>query len=153
MKNLGKRLLILGLLAAVIAIASDFWQAAAPKVNPPLTAGEWKLFAPADCGRPTKSEIQTWHDVSGSRRVCRADYVGPSAVRLTIFEMPQRDGATAFGAFQSWLSSGPGKVGFLKGRYFGVVDSQQADPAALDRFTTAIEKTFPGESGGRWYRQ
>src|SRR5579864_5039932 len=137
MKTLGKRLLIVGILAAAIAIGSDLWQAARPSVSPPSTADEWKLSAAVDCGKPLKAEIQSWPETSGARRVCRAEYAGPSAVRLTLFEMPERPGATAFGAFQSSLFSGPGKVGFLKGRYFGIVDSPQADRAALERFTAA----------------
>lgn len=152
LKPLGKRLLIVSILVAAIAIASDLWQIAPPGVNPPPTAAEWKLSAPADCGGPVKNEIQFWPEISGARRACRAEYDGPSAVRLTLFDMQERPGATALGAFQRSLFSGPGRAGFLKGRYFGVVDSQQADRAALQRFTVAIEKALPGESGGQWYR-
>jgi hypothetical protein len=54
--------------------------------------------------------------------------------------MSERPGATAFGAFQKSLFSGPGNASFLKGRYFGIVDSPQEDCAVLKRFTAAIEK-------------
>jgi hypothetical protein len=144
-KALGKRLLILGILAAVTAICADLWQAMTPTVNPPSNAAEWKLSAPPDCGRLVQAEVQSSAETSRARRVCRAEYAGPSAVHLVLFDMPERPGATAFGAFQSWISSerGVGKLGFFKGRYFGVVQSSQADPEALDRFIRAIEKTLP----------
>jgi hypothetical protein len=82
--------------------------------------------------------------------VCRAEYTGPLSVRLTLFDMSERPGATAFGAFQKSLFSGPGNASFLKGRYFGIVDSPQEDCAVLKRFTAAIERALPGESGGEW---
>jgi hypothetical protein len=151
-RTLGKRLLIVSILGAAIGIGADLWQAAMPSANPPPTAAQWKLSAPADCGRPLKVEIESWPGISGARRVCRATYVGPSKVRLTLFDMPEWPGATAFGAFQKWLSSGPGNMGFMKGRYFGVVDSPQSDSAGLERFRVSIEGTLPGKSENHWYR-
>jgi hypothetical protein len=149
-KTLGKRLLIVSILGGAMAIGSDLWLAAAPRVNLPLIAAEWKLSAPADCGRPAKAEVQSWPGTSSTRRVCRAQYVGEADVRLTLFDMPAD--AAAFDAFQSWLPSRPGRVGFFKGHFFGVVESTQADRGALERFTAAIEKALPGESEGHWYR-
>ncbi|MBZ5626601.1 MAG: hypothetical protein LAQ69_49160 [Acidobacteriia bacterium] len=64
--------------------------------------------------------------------------------------MPRWSGATAFDAFQKWRPAQPGKMGFFKGRYFGVVESPQADRATLDGFTVAVEKALPGSSEGRW---
>jgi len=66
-------------------------------------------------------------------------------VRLILVDMPERPGATAFGAFQSWITAGPGpgKMGFLKGHYFGIVESSQADEPTLKRFIAAIEKILP----------
>jgi hypothetical protein len=148
LKLLGKRVLILSILIAAFAIGSNLWQEAIPKVNPPPTAAEWKLSAPLDCGRASKAEIQSWPETSGARRVCPAEYTGPLSVRLTLFDMSERPGATAFGAFQKSLFSGPGNASFLKGRYFGIVDSPQEDCAVLKRFTAAIEKALPGDSGG-----
>jgi hypothetical protein len=69
---------------------------------------------------------------------------------LTLFEMPQWPGATAFDAFQKWRPAQPGKMGFFKDRYFGVVESPQADRATLDRFTAAMEDALPGRGGSRW---
>jgi hypothetical protein len=154
-KSLGKRLLIVIILGAAMAIGRDLWLAATPGVNPPPTAAEWKLSAPADCGKPAKAEIQSWPETSRARRVWRAEYAGPSSVRLILFDMPELPGATAFGAFQSWTtSSQPGQTAFLKGHYFGVVDSPQPDRPALERFRMAIEAALPSESGGRghWSR-
>ena len=140
------------ILGAAIGIGADLWQAVMPSVNPPAAAAEWQLSSPADCGNPLKAEIQSWPGTSGARRVCRATYVGPSKVQLTVFDMPEWAGATAFGVFQRWLSSGPGTMGFLKGRYFGVVDSPDLDHAAMERFRMAIENALPGKSESHWYR-
>jgi hypothetical protein len=41
-------------------------------------------------------------------------------------------------------------MGFFKDRYFGVVESPQADRATLDRFTAAMEDALPGRGGSRW---
>ena len=145
MKALGKRLLVLAVLAGAVAICSSLWQAAVPGVNPPPSVAGWKLAAPVDCGKATQSEVQSFPETSQARRVCRAEYAGPSVVRLTLFDMPERPGATAFGAFQSWVSSGrgSGQMGFLKGRYFGLVESSQSDHAALEGFVEEIKKALP----------
>ena len=154
MKSLGKRLLIVTILATAVAIGSDLWQAATPSVNPPPTAGGWQLSHPAVCGTPLKAETRLWLGTSAARRVCRAEYAGPSAMRLNLFEMPAGwpRCARAFDAFQKWLPSGPGKVGFFKGCYFGVVDSPRADRVALERFTLAIENALPGDGEGHVFR-
>lgn len=89
-------------------------------------------------------DLRAWPGTSAARRVCRAEYTGTRAVRLTLFELPDLPDATAFGAFQSWLPlSRPDKVGFFNGRYFGVAESPQADRAALERFTLAFKKSLP----------
>jgi hypothetical protein len=71
-------------------------------------------------------------------------------MRLTLFKMPGWPGATAFDALQKWRPAQPGKVGFFKGRYFGVVESPQADRPTLDRFTVAVEGALPAGDEGRW---
>ncbi len=71
-------------------------------------------------------------------------------MRLTLVEMPEQPGASAFDAWQKWRPAQPGKLGFYKGRVFGVVESPQADRATLDRFTVAVEKGLPAGSEGRW---
>jgi hypothetical protein len=71
-------------------------------------------------------------------------------MRLTLYEMPGWAGATAFDAFQKWHPAASGNEGFFKGRYFGVVESELADGATLDRFTVAVEKAIPGKGDSRW---
>jgi hypothetical protein len=149
-KTWGKRILGVSILGAAIAVGSDLWLLATPSVNPPSAAAAWKLSAPADCVNSVPAELQFWRGTSGARRVCRAEYAGSPAMRLTLFEMPEWPGATAFDAFQKWRPTQPGRVGFFKGRYFGVVESPLADRATLDRFAAAVEKALHGGSEGRW---
>ena len=151
MNTWGKRILGVGVLGAAVAVGSDLWSLATPSASPPSAAAGWRLAAPADCVHSVPAELREWRGISGARRVCRAEYAGLPGMRLTLFEMPQWPGATAFDAFQKWRPSQPGKLGFFKGRYFGVVESPQADRAALDRFTVAVEGALPGASGcGHW---
>lgn len=150
MKTWGRRILGVGILGAAIAVGSDLWVLATPSVQPPSAAAGWKLSAPADCVKPAPAELRVWRGTSGARRVCRAEYAGSPEMRLTLFDMPGWAGATAFDAFQKWPPAQPGKVGFFKGRYFGVVESPQADRAALERFTAAVEAALPAGSEGHW---
>jgi hypothetical protein len=146
----GRRVLGICILGAALAIGSDLWSIATPSVSPPATAAEWKLSAPADCVKSVPAELRAWRGTAGARRVCRADYTGTTTMRLTLFEMGSFPGASAFDAWQKWRPAQPGKMGFFKGRYFGVVESPQADRMTLDRFTVAVEKALPGGGQGRW---
>jgi len=149
-KTWRKRILGVSILGAAIAVGSDVWVLATPHINPPSAAAGWKLSAPAGCVNSIPAEAQVWRGTSGARRVCRAEYAGSPTMRLTLFEMPECPGATAFDAFQKWRPDQPGKIGFFKGRYFGVVESPQADRATLDRFAVAVQKALPGKSEDRW---
>jgi hypothetical protein len=150
MRTWGKRILGVGLGAVALAIGSDLWLHAMPSVDPPATAAEWKLAVRAVCGNTSAPHSQFWRGTSQARRVCQAEYAGSPSMRLTLFEMPEWAGATAFDAFQKWRPSQPGKMAFYKGRYFGVVESPQAGRAALDRFVVAVENTLPGSRQERW---
>jgi hypothetical protein len=66
---------------------------------------------------------------------------------LTIYDMPAW-GESAFDAWQKWQTQ-PGKMSFYKGRYFGVVESPNADMNTLNRFTVSIESALPPGSEGR----
>lgn len=58
-----------------------------------------------------------------------------------------------FDAFQRWLSAfRRGDAGFYKGCYFAVIESQQADAKALERFTQAIEQALPAGGEVHWLR-
>jgi hypothetical protein len=146
----GKRILGISILGAAIGVGSDLWLLAAPKAVPPSAAAGWRLSAPADCVDSVPAELRFWRGTSGARRVCRAEYAGSPTMRLTLFDMPGWAGATAFDAFQKWRPAQPGKIGFFKGRCFGVVESPQADRATLDQFAAAVEKALPGTGEGRW---
>ena len=150
MTTWAKRILGVSILGAAIAVGSDVWVLATPKTNPPSAVAAWKLSAPADCVNSLPAEAQSWRGTSGARRVCRAEYAGSPSIRLTLFEMPEWPGATAFDAFQKWRPAQPGKMGFYKGRYFGVAESPQADRARLDRFAVAVQNVLPGKSEGHW---
>jgi hypothetical protein len=71
-------------------------------------------------------------------------------MQLTLIDMPGTPGATAFDAWQKWPPGQLGKLGFYKGRFFGVVESAASDRKVLHLFTTAVEKTLPGSGEGRW---
>jgi hypothetical protein len=149
-KTWAKRILGVATLLAAIAVGSDLLRLARPHAGPPPAAGGWKLAAPAECAGSVPAELRSWRGVSGARLVCRGEYAGVPAMRLTLFEMPEWPGATAFDAFQKWRPAQPGKMGFFRDRYFGVVESPQADRATLDRFTEAVENALPGRGGNRW---
>jgi hypothetical protein len=64
-------------------------------------------------------------------------------MRLTLYDMPEWPGATAFDAMQKWNRQ-PGKMAFYKGRFFGVVESSpEADTETLSRFIVALEAALP----------
>jgi len=71
-------------------------------------------------------------------------------MQLTLIEMPGTPGATAFDAWQRWPPAQPGKLGFYKGRFFGVVESPASDRETLDLFTSDVQKTLSGSGEGRW---
>jgi len=135
------------LVVAAVGIASDLWLRAAPKVNPPATAGEWKLSAPAECGAMAPADVRSWRGIAGARRICRAEYAGSPPMRLTLIEMPGDPGATAFDAFQKWGPARQGAECFFRGRYFGVVEAAGAEPAALRRYLDALDHALPGRPG------
>jgi hypothetical protein len=145
-----KRVIQVAILAAVLAAGSEIWLLATPSVDLPRVADTWTLSGAADCRKYLTAEIREWRGVSGARRVCRADYAGSPPMRLTLLDMPGSPGATAFDAWQKWRPAQPGKMGFYKGRFFGVVESRRADREALNLFTSAVEKSLPGGSEGRW---
>jgi hypothetical protein len=149
-KTWGKRILGVAILLAAIAIGSELLRLAAPHAGPPPAVAGWKLAAPADCVNSVPAELRSWRGIAGARRVCRAEYAGAPNMRLTLFEMPEWPGATAFDAFQKWRPAQPGRMGFLRDRYFGVVESPQADRATLDRFTAAVQNALPGRGENRW---
>src|SRR5262249_18227461 len=88
----------------------------------PSTAGDWKLAEPASCFLPSPAERATWPGTSGARQMCRATFAGTPAMNVTLYEMPNRVGTSAFDAAQKFPAQ-PGKMGFFQGSYFGVVES------------------------------
>ena len=138
------------ILAAVLAGGSEIWLLATPTLDPPHFAGSWTLSGTAACVKSLPSEIRQWRGISGARRICRGEYSGSPPMRLTLLEMPESPGATAFDAFQKWPPAHPGKIGFFQGRFFGVVESPTADRGTLNVFTSAVEKSLPKGSEGRW---
>jgi len=143
------RALHIGLLTALLAAGSEIWLRATPTRDPPRAAGDWTLSGVPDCGKHLPSDRRQWRGISGARRICRARYQGPVPIQLTLVELPGTPGATAFDAWQKWPPSQPGKIGFYKGRFFGVVESA-ADRETLLRFTNALEEGLPGRGEGRW---
>jgi hypothetical protein len=144
MRTWFKRLGTLCLLAAAIAVCSDLLSYVAPSASLPATAAGWILASPQDCAKP---QFRNLRGTGGARRVCRGEYRGSPQMTLTIYDMPEW-GASAFDAWQKWQTQ-PGKMSFYKGRYFGVVESSNADRNALNRFTVAIESALPPGSEGR----
>jgi hypothetical protein len=145
-----KRVWHIAILAAVLAAGSEIWLLAAPSVDPPRIADTWTLSGTADCVKYIPLDIRQWRGISNARRVCRADYTGSSPMRLTLVEMPGSPGAAAFDAWQKWRPAQPGMLGFYKGRFFGVAESRMTDRKTLNLFTSAVEKSLPGRSEGRW---
>jgi hypothetical protein len=140
-----KRVWHVAVLAAGIAIFAHQRSCAEPLLALPSTVGEWKLIAPQSCLKPVPAELLAWRGTAGARQVCRAAYDGAPAMKLTLYDMPEVPGATAFDAEQKFPAQ-PGKMGFFKGHYFGVVESEGADREKLDRFVVAVEASIPGRS-------
>jgi hypothetical protein len=147
---MAKRVWHIAILAVLLAAGSDIWLLATPSADPPRVAGPWVLSAAAGCVKYIPPEIREWPGISGARRVCRADYTGLSPMRLTLLEMPGSPGATAFDAWQKWRPAQSSKMGFYKGRFFGVVESPTASREVLSLFISALEKSLPGGSEGHW---
>ena len=144
-----KRLGHVAILAVGIALLAHQRSCAEPLLALPSTAGEWKLTAPENCVKPVPAELLAWRGTAGARKVCRAGYSGSAAMKLTLYDMPEVPGATAFDAEQKFPTQ-PGKMGFFKGHYFGVVESEGARREDLDRFVVAVEASIPG--GNEFHR-
>ena len=143
--------------AAVLAAGIEVWSAvklpATPDVRPAASVAGWRLAAPAKCAKGAPPEARMSRGLSQTRRFCRAEYAGPRPVRVMIFELSAQPGGSAFDAFQKWTPAQAGKLAFYRGRFFGVVESEQADPVTLDRFTVAFERaTFGGSEPFEWRR-
>lgn len=149
MKTRWKRLAYLCIVGAVITVCSEQPSCATPNVVLSPTVAEWTLRSPQDCVKPAPADLRIWGGTTQARRVCRAEYDGPAQMRLTLFYMPGGPGATAFDALQRWKIQ-PGKMAFYKGRYFGVVESSQADRNALNRFTVAVTSKLPAGTEFHW---
>ena len=123
-----------------------------PYQDPPTAIPGWMLAGPAACGKSIPPDAHSWRGVATARRVCRAEYGGQPAMRLTLFDLPGYPaGGGAFDAWQKWPPNQPGKIGFFVGRFFGVAESPGADRATLDRFAVEVGKALSGgELGGRW---
>ena len=145
-----KRAWHIALLTVLLAIGSELWLRATPPQDPPRAAGNWTLSGPPDCGKRRTPDIRQWRGISGARRICRAQYQGPTPMELTLVEMPGTPGATAFDAWQKWPPDQLGKLGFYKGRFFGVAESAASDREALILFTSGIENGLPGSGEGHW---
>lgn len=139
------------LFVASVALTLVFQQrsCAASNLTLPASAAEWTLAAPQTCAAPTPAERHAWDGVLAAGRLCRANYAGSPAMRLTLYDMPGGLGGTAFDAMQRWRTQ-PGKMGFFNGRYFGVVEGSSADISTLDRFVVALEASLP--AGNEWHR-
>jgi hypothetical protein len=61
-------------------------------------------------------------------------------MRVTVYLMPSQTGA--FAQVQSWRAE-PNKLAFYDGPYFGIVEGDRADHAALNRFANAIKGALP----------
>jgi len=148
----GKRFLGIALFTAALAVGSEIRTLATPYRDPPAEVAGWKRMAPPECGKAAPPDARSWRGIGGARRICRAEYEGTPALRLTLFDLPGYPmGGGAFDAWQKWPPNQPGKLGFWSGRFFGVVESPGADRAALDRFAAALGKALTGgELGGRW---
>jgi hypothetical protein len=66
------------------------------------TAAGWSLAAPRECMKPVPAELRIWRGTPGPRQVCRATYRGSPEMALTIYDMLEAPGATAFDALQKW---------------------------------------------------
>jgi hypothetical protein len=140
------------ILGAAISADSALRMFATPHKDPPSSVADWKLAAPFECGKAAPADAQSWRGIAGARRVCRAEYAGVAAIRLTLFDMPGYPfGPGAFDAWQKWPPGQPGRIGFYSGHYFAVAESASADRATLDRFAVSLSQALTGsEPGGRW---
>jgi hypothetical protein len=141
-----KRFWHVAILSAALAIFANqrFCGEESALALPPALAG-WKLRVAESCVKPVPVELLVLRGTAGARQLCRAEYDGEPAMKLTLYDMPDLPGATAFDAEQKFPAQ-PGKMGFFKGHYFGVVESPGADREALNRFVLAVETTIPGHN-------
>jgi hypothetical protein len=131
------------LLGAAFAVFSEQRSCATPSLALPPTAARWNMASPAHCAKPDRGDFGRWRGTVGARQVCRVDYAGSPGMTLTLYDMPEWPGATAFDAMQRWDRQ-PGKMAFYKGRYFGVVESSpEADTETVSRFIIALEAALP----------
>lgn len=74
--------------------------------------------------------------------MCRAEYAGSPKMVLTLYEMPDEPGATAFGPFQEWQTGQrtQGIAAFHYHDYLGIVESPNADINALNRFAAQFRE-------------
>lgn len=125
--------------AALIALFSGSF---APRLQAlPTASAEWTLADQALL-KPVPPELKTWRGTASAMRAWRATYRGTPAMTLTLYEMPRWPGG-AFDALQQWRPQ-PGKMAFMKGTYFGVAESPDANQGVLTRFVHGIATAIPG---------
>jgi hypothetical protein len=132
---------------AIGVLSSQRSCAAEPALALPPSADTWKLTAPPNCVKPVPAEWKLWRGTAGASRACRGGYAGSPPMTITIYDMPN-EFTSAFDAAQKWQPQ-PGKMAFFKARYFGVVESPDADRLVLERFVAAVESTLP--AGNEWH--
>lgn len=136
MTALWKRLLYVAAIGVLLSEISLGRACKTLALNPPETAGDWRLAAPMDCRKPVPPEFQIWRGTAQASRVCRASYQGPAPVTLTLYDMAGFGGST-FDAFQKFRVE-PGKQAFYGAGYFGVAEAP-TDIESLHRFTVALQ--------------
>jgi hypothetical protein len=87
-----------------------------------------------------ESEPESAANINGSEGAWTARYSGQPPLRVTVYRMSSQ--TAAFAQVQNWRAE-PNKLAFYKGRHFGIAEGEGADHAALNRFASAIQETFP----------
>ncbi len=118
-------LIVIG--AVAIEITRDLF---VPQLTslPPAAAG-WKLVEQTTL--PPAGALKAWH----------ATYDGAPPMTLTLYQMPWSPNS-AWDAIQKWRTR-RGAMAFAKGSYFGVAQSQNADPATMRRFLQGVTAALP----------
>ncbi|HWQ54697.1 MAG TPA: hypothetical protein VN442_13515 [Bryobacteraceae bacterium] len=122
------------LLLLVVALAGCRARKDAAAMLPENLAGKWRRTGSREVPAAQAPEPPVRSTV---RRVVRADYAGPGAVEVTVYELSSN--TAALDAVQRFQHA-PGTVFFHKDEYFTVVRWQSADREDVGAFVRALEK-------------
>jgi hypothetical protein len=127
----------IAIFTVAVCCASNFGLFSQELKGLPESAAEWRLDD-QQTRTPVPAEWAQFRKNEYARKAWRGTYRGDPPMTVTVYDMQ----GSGFDALQQWRVT-PGKLAFLKGGYFGIVESPEASAEAMTRFARGVEAALP----------